>query len=133
MLLMRLKAGEKFAFLKLAYYVANIDGEFDEEEKDIIKEYCAEMGIDNIEHDGSNFVLSDVLSDIKTEQSQIIVLLELLILVHSDDKYHRFEHKIIDEIAAAFGISKNRLEIYSQWGKMTSALYSQGKLFLENS
>lgn len=132
MLLMRLKSEEKFAFLKLAYHVANIDGEFDTEEKDIIQEYCAEMGIDNIEHDRTEFNLEETLKAITTKESQTIVLLELLILVHSDDKYHRFEHNIIDEIAATFHISKTTLEIYSQWGKMSSALYTQGKLFLTN-
>jgi len=132
MLLMKLKSEEKFAFLALAYHIAYIDGEFDKEEKDIIEEYCAEMGIDNIEYDIDNFNLEDVLKEIKTLKSQKIVLLELMILIHSDDKFHRFEHKVIENIANFYNISEHQLNLFSQWGKMSSAIYSQGKLFLED-
>jgi len=132
MLLMKLKNEEKFAFLGLAYYIANIDGEFEQEEKDIIQEYCAEMGIESTEYNMSEFNLQETINKIKTPKSQKIVLLELMILIHSDDKYHKFEQNIIDKIANNFQISQNDLNIYSQWGKMASSLYMQGKLFLND-
>jgi len=128
---MKLKNEEKFAFLCLAYYIANIDGEFEKEEKDIIEEYCAEMGIESREYHTNKFNLEETLQKIKTPKSQKIVLLELMILIHSDDKFHRFEQNVIDKIANYYHISQNRINTYSQWGKMASALYSQGKLFLE--
>ena len=131
MLLMKLQNGEKFAFLNLAYYMANIDGEIDKEEKDIIQEYCSEMGIDNIDYSVDKFNLEDTLSKIKTLKSQKIVLLELMILVHSDNKYHRFEQNVINKIANYFGISQKKVDTYSEWGKMASALYSQGNIFLQ--
>ncbi len=133
MLLMKLKNGEKFAFLDIAYYVAYIDGEFEKEEKDIIKEYCAEMGIENVEYGISEFDFEKTLKKIKSKESQRIVLLELMILIHSDNNVHRFEEKIIHEIANYYQISQQQLDIYSQWGKMVSALYSQGKLFLNDN
>ena len=132
MLLMQLKNNEKFAFLNLAYYIANIDGEFEQEEKDIIEEYCAEMGIDNVSYDLEKFNLEDTLNKILSSKSKKIVLLELMILIHSDDKFHRFEQGVIDKIANQFDVSQNQLNIYSQWGKMASSLYQQGNLFLEN-
>ncbi|MCW8895826.1 MAG: TerB family tellurite resistance protein [Sulfurimonas sp.] len=131
MLLMELKNEEKFAFLGLAYYVANIDGEFEKQEKDIIEDYCTEMGIDNIEYNMNDFNFEETLSKIKTPKSQKIVILELMILIHCDDKFHRFEQNVIDKIANYYEIPQNKLNIYSQWGKMTSALYLQGKMFLE--
>ena len=131
MLLMKLKSEEKFAFLSLAYHIANIDGEFDIEEKNIIEEYCAEMGIENIDYNINKFVLEDTLKQIKTLKSQKIVLLELMILIHSDDKFHRFEHKVIENIANFYNISEQQLNLFSQWGKMSSAVYLQGKLFLD--
>lgn len=127
---MKLENGEKFAFLNLAYYIANIDGELDKEEKDIIQEYCSEMGIDNIDYNVENFNLEDTLSKIKTLKSKKIVLLELMILVHSDNKYHRFEQNVINKIVTYFGISAKKADIYSEWGKMASALYTQGNIFL---
>lgn len=131
MLLMQLKNTEKFAFVNLAYYIANIDGEFEQEEKNIIQEYCVEMGVDNVIYDEEKFDLEETLSKIESLKSKKIVLLELMILVHSDDKFHRFEQSIIEKIANHFGISSKQLGIYSQWGKMASSLYQQGSLFLE--
>ena len=132
MLLMKLKNEEKFAFLALAYHIANIDGEFDIQEIETIDEYCAEMGIDNIDYGEENFNLEENLLQIKSKKSQTIVLLELLILVHSDDKFVQLEDRIIEEIALFFNISLSQLEVYSQWGKMCSSLSYQGKLFIEN-
>ena len=131
MLLMKLENGEKFAFLNLAYYMANIDGDMDKEEKDVIQEYCSEMGIDNIDYNVDDFNLENTLSKIKTMKSKKIVLLELMILVHSDNKYHRFEQNVINKIANYFNISQKKVDTYSEWGKMTSAIYSQGNIFLQ--
>jgi len=132
MLLMQLKNNEKFAFLNLAYYIANIDGEFESEEKSIIQEYCAEMGIDNVVCDLEKFNLESTLDKILSMRSKKIVLLELMILIHSDNKLHRFEQSVIDKIASHFSVSQNQLNIYSQWGKMASSLYQQGNLFIED-
>ena len=131
MYLMKLENNEKFAFLKLAYYIANIDGEFDLEEMNIIEEYCAEMGLEDVDMETENFDLKEVLDEIKSPKSQKITLLELMILVHSDDKLHKFEHKVIMDIAIAFNFTQRDIDIYSQWGKMASALFSQGELFID--
>ena len=131
MLLMKLRNEEKFAFLDLAYYIANVDGEFEKEEKDIIEMYCAEMGIENVQHDINNFNLEETLDKIKTSESQKIAILELMVLAHADDKFHRFEENIACQVANHYNISENKIKTYSQWGKMTSALYSQAKLFVE--
>lgn len=129
---MKLENGEKFAFLNLAYFVGNIDGELEKSERDIIAEYCLEMGIENIVFDSEQFDFEENLDKVKSAKSRKIVLLELMMLIHSDDNLHRFEQQIIDKIAVAYNISQNQLNIYSQWGKIASALYIQGKLFLED-
>ncbi len=133
MLLMKLKSEEKFAFLALAYHIANIDGEFNIEEIETIEEYCAEMGIDNIDYRENEFILEEILNKIRSKKSQRIILLELFILIHSDDRFHEMEHKVIEHIAHYYNISQHNLEIYSQWGKISSSLYMQGKLLLEDS
>ena len=46
MLLMKLEAREKFAFLQLAHYLARVDNNFGKEEEEVILEYCDEMGIE---------------------------------------------------------------------------------------
>lgn len=130
MLLMKLNNKEKFAFLQLAYYIAYIDGEFESKEENVIEEYCAEMGIEKIHFNPKEFNLYETLADIHTESSKKIVILELMILIHSDDRFHELEEKVLDEITKAFDITEEQLSLYSQWGKMVSALYVQGKLFI---
>lgn len=133
MLLMQLHSKEKFAFLELAHHLARIDGEFGENEQDVILEYCAEMGIeDMIEYDENTFDLDEVLKDFTTKKSQKILLLELMILVHADDKFHFKEEELVKKIALAFGINEVTVNHYSSWGKAVTALYKQGKLFLED-
>lgn len=133
MLLMKLETKEKFAFLQLAQYVARVDGEYGNREQDVIDEYCVEMGIDKpsvfLEED---FNLDKILSTFKSRKSKKIVILELMILVHIDDKFDHKEHELTKKIVDAFNINDKDLKYYSFWGKAVSSLYEQGKLFIED-
>ena len=130
MLLMKLNNKEKFAFLQLAYHIAYIDGELQTKEENIIDEYCAEMGIERVDFNIEEFNLEETLNDINTTYSKKIVILELMILIHSDDRFHELEEKVISQIIQSFNITQEQLSMYSQWGKMVSALYVQGNIFL---
>lgn len=133
MLLMKLQTKEKFAFLQLAQYLARVDGEYGNREEDVIDEYCVEMGIDRptifIEE---NFDLDSILSQFKSTKSKKIVILELMILVHIDDKFDNKEHELFNKIIEKFGFDEKKLKYYSYWGKAVSSLYEQGKLFIED-
>lgn len=131
LLLMKLKTEEKFAFLQLAQYVAQLDGEYGPKEREIVEEYCTEMGIENIDIDVKSFLLEDILTIFKSAQSQRITLLALMVLVHVDDKFGIYEHKVIDKIAHQFNISEQEIHLFSMWGKMGSALYEQALVFTE--
>ena len=130
MLLMKLNNKEKFAFLQLAYYIAHIDGKLEIKEETIIEEYCTEMGIETIPFILDDFNLEETLDEINTIRSKKIVILELMILIHSDDRFHELEEEVLSDIITRFKISQEQLSLYSQWGKMVSALYVQGKLFI---
>ncbi|WP_320033614.1 TerB family tellurite resistance protein [Campylobacterota bacterium DY0563] len=133
MLLMKLEAREKFSFLQLAHYLARIDNDYGEKEQEIILEYCAEMGIENDDNfDMNEFSLEEILKDFRTEKSKKIVVLELMILIHADDKFDLKERTLISKINDTFKLSPQNLEFCSQWGKGVAALYSQGKLFINN-
>lgn len=132
MLLMKLETNEKFAFLDLAHYLARVDSEYGEKEQEIILEYCAEMGIENDDNfDMDDFSLEDIIKDFKSTQSKKIVLLELMILIHADDKFDFKEKKLITTINEFFGFEERDLNYYSQWGKAVAALYEQGKLLIK--
>ena len=133
MLLMKLQPKEKFSFLQLAHYLARIDNEYGDKEQEVILEYCAEMGIENDDaFEIEEFSLEDTLKDFKSTKSKKIVILELMILIHADDKFDFQERTLIRQINELFEFSAKDLEFFSQWGKGVAALYSQGKLFIED-
>lgn len=133
MLLMKLEPREKFSFLQLAHYLARIDNNYGKKEEEIILEYCSEMGIDNDEYfDMKSFSLENTLKNFKSKRSKKIVILELMILIHADDKFDLKEKILISEINSIFQLPSNNLEFCSQWGKGIAALYSQGKLFIDD-
>lgn len=115
MLLMKLKAREKFAFLQLAHYLARVDNNFGKEEE-VILEYCDEMGIENIDSfDMDSFNLEATLNNFKSQRSRKIVVLELMILVHIDSVFNINEQILIEKISQNFGISTKDLNDFSSW------------------
>lgn len=131
MLLMKLRTEEKFAFLQLAQYVAKLDGEYGPKEQEIIEEYCTEMGIENIELSQEHFSYEDNLAIFTSKKSQRIIMLSLMVLIHIDDKFGIYEHKIISKIADYFDIEEKELHLFSMWGKAGSALYEQALVFTQ--
>jgi len=127
MFLMDLKSHEKFAFLHLAHYLARTDGYFSQNEQEIIREYCIEMGIDDILFDAEDFDLMHTVGQFKSFQSQHIVMMEIMLLIYSDSEFNAKEHKTVNEIAAFFGIDNVVLERFAKWGEGASKLYNQGK------
>ena len=128
---MKLKPEEKFAFLQLAQYVARLDGEYGPKERELVNEYCTEMGIENVEFTHESFNLDENLPIYTSSKSQRIILLSLMVLVHIDDKFGIYEHKTLDKIAQVFEISEKELHLFSMWGKAGSALYEQALVFTE--
>jgi len=132
MLLMNLHTAEKFAFLQLAHYIARADGFYVEAEENTILEYCAEMGIENTEiFDLNTFDLDYTLGKFKTKKSKKIVLLELMILIHSDNRFDIKEVNLISEIMDKFEMKYDEIKHFSSWGKAVSALYEQGMTLIE--
>lgn len=129
---MKLKTEEKFAFLQLCQHVAKIDGEYSLKERNVIGEYCIEMGIDNFEIDQEQFVLEENLAIYTTNESQKIVMLSLMVLVHIDHKFGIYEHKTISSIAQAFAFKEKQLQYFSMWGKAASAMYAQALMLVED-
>ena len=132
MFLMKLRPEEKFAFLHIAHFIATSDGELEKRENEIIEEYCMEMGIDNIIFDINLFDLEKELQKFKSRQSQKILLMELMVLIHADDIFAEKEHHIVDNVAEIFGFDPITKQHFSHWGKAVNALYSQGKLFSQS-
>lgn len=133
MLLMKLEAREKFAFLQLAHYLARVDNNFGKEEEEVILEYCHEMGIENIDSfDMDSFNLEATLNNFKSQRSRKIVVLELMILVHIDSVFNINEQILIEKISQNFGISTKDLNDFSSWGKSVAKLYEVAKVYMSD-
>lgn len=133
MLLMKLEAREKFAFLQLAHYLARVDSNFGKEEEEVILEYCDEMGIENIDSfDMDSFNLEATLNNFKSQRSRKIVVLELMILVHIDSVFNINEQILIEKISQNFGISTKDLNDFSSWGKSVAKLYEVAKVYMSD-
>ena len=133
MLLMKLEAREKFAFLQLAHYLARVDNNFGKEEDEVILEYCDEMGIENIDSfDMDSFNLEATLNNFKSRRSRKIVVLELMILVHIDSVFNINEQILIEKISQNFGISTKDLNDFSSWGKSVAKLYEVAKVYMSD-
>ncbi|KAB7882975.1 TerB family tellurite resistance protein [Poseidonibacter ostreae] len=131
MLLMQLEAREKFSFLQLAHYLARIDNSYGEREDEVISSYCTEMGIENIDSfDIDNFCLEENLNNYKSQRSQRIILLELMILIHIDNDFHVNEKDLIKKITEKFGFDLKDIDDYSQWGKSVAMLYQVANIFI---
>ena len=131
MFLNKLNEKEKVAFLELAYYVANSDENFSTEEKNIIDVYCAEMQINDIDFDKSNFDLDSTLLEIESLQSQKIVLLEIMALVYSDNILHQSEEEILEKIVNKFNLNPKLALVYAEWSKAMLSLTNQGIALIE--
>ncbi|MCT7532856.1 TerB family tellurite resistance protein [Aliarcobacter cryaerophilus] len=133
MLLMKLEAREKFAFLQLAHYLARVDNNFGKEEEEVILEYCDEMGIENIDSfHMDSFNLEATLNNFKSQRSRKIVVLELMILVHIDSVFNINEQILIEKISQNFGISTKDLNDFSSWGKSVAKLYEVAKVYMSD-
>lgn len=133
MLLMKLETPEKFAFLHIAHHLALSDGDLGSREKRKIEDYCTEMGIDNIIYDNKNYNLDECLDKFRSQKSQIILLLELMMLAHVDDRYNEIEQSLIRKISTKFNIPEIKVKYASAWGKAASALREQALLMTDNS
>lgn len=128
---MKLQTEEKFAFLQLSQYIAMIDGEYGPKEREVVNEYCIEMGIENIEIDKDTFSLDENLEIFTSKASQRIAMLTLMVLIHIDDKFGIYEHKTMSTIAQKFNLTDKEVHYFSMWGKARAALYEQALLLIQ--
>ena len=111
MFLNQLNKKEKETFMSLSVHVANANGILANEEKEMIQEYCREMGLDSF--DEKNAVpMEDVLAVFKQSDLHIrkIVLFEMLGLAYADGEYEDTEDDFVMQFAAAIGLDKETVE-----------------------
>lgn len=96
---------EKERFLELAYKLAKIDGNYAEEEEEIINNYKAELSIVDIGDTGNIDDLIDFFAT-RNEPVKKIVLFELYGIICADNKIEESEKDVFKKIKTKFGISE---------------------------
>ncbi|HZF71239.1 hypothetical protein [Sulfuricurvum sp.] len=131
MFLNKLSEIEKVAFLELAHHVARRDNDFLDIEKEMIRAYCTEMQINDIDYNENQFDIDDTLAKIQDTQSRRIVTLEIMAIIYADNILHEEEQKVIEIMLEKFGLNHHWSTVYSEWTKAILALYAQGNALIE--
>lgn len=128
MFLGQLSEREKKAFIKLAFWIANKDDEFAEVEKQILQQYCLEMGLMFEEKSFAKIddEMSLIQSFLKSERDIVKkIFIELIGLVLVDQDYNVAEKEIIEKYARVHGLESAYIEKVKKWIEKMNLLYSE--------
>ena len=96
-------------FLELVYKLAHVDGEYAEEEAELVRSYQVELGIEYIKETGGVEELVDFFAA-QDETARKICLFELLGVVKADGVVSAEETELIDKVQSAFGLKKETVQ-----------------------
>ena len=108
MYLNKLSGDQKELFLDLCIHASMANNDFDEKEKEFIRQYCEEMQLDNIRYTAVNDIESTVnkIIEISSETELKIVILELTALLLSDNEYDEMEKQFMEKMLTKANISE---------------------------
>ncbi len=92
---------EKEKFLELVYKIANIDGEYAQEEEELINNYKLELGLSEISDTGKVEELVEYFAP-KNETLKKIVMFEVVGLLNADDKIEKEEEDLLKLMTEKF-------------------------------
>ncbi|HHQ4317878.1 TPA: hypothetical protein ACSQRH_000381 [Clostridium perfringens] len=100
---------DKANFLEFVNLIAKCDGEFAEEEKEILNNYMVETGINEIPDNNKN--IEDIVEYFSKRDEAVrkIILFEAYGLVLADNKITDEEKEIIMELDKMSGLNKEKL------------------------
>ncbi|OPY55807.1 MAG: Dna-J like membrane chaperone protein [Pelotomaculum sp. PtaU1.Bin035] len=118
---------EKESLLKLLLYLSMIDGKLTKEEIDFINSIASEIGLSsqNISDNIDDLEIDGILSEIKSDSSKKILLIELVNIAVSDGEYSDTEKRGLEIICNKLGISSEILNRIEKW-------VSEGKAWMKN-
>ena len=97
----------KEMFLNLELWLVEADGHFDDMEKRLVDQHCAEMGISNNEYKKEK-ALDEIIKEINIDMSveeKKIIFIELLAVSYVDDEFSDEEKKFVKKIQDILQIS----------------------------
>ena len=112
MLLNLLNENEKHTFISLAIKAAESNGVVENEEVELISDYCREMILDNINiNEYSTMTLENIAEKISSSQKshKKIILFEIMGLLCVDKVFDEEEKKFIYDFATKIGLEKDEM------------------------
>lgn len=106
MYLSLLREEQKNLYINLAVHFASVDGDFSQEEKNMIDAYCYEMGI-SYDYSQKIPALIDVveqLNAISNMHEKKMILFEIVGLAKADNNFHEDERRMIALMIERFAI-----------------------------
>ena len=124
MFLQVMNTEEKEKFLELVYKIANIDGEYAEEEQEIVNSYKNELGLSKVPETSDIDGLVRYFSAKATELKKI-VLFETVGLINADEKIEMEEADLLDKMSGAFGLDKDVVDRIKSVAKKLQDVYDE--------
>ena len=124
MFLQVMNTEEKEKFLELVYKIANIDGEYAEEEQEIVNSYKNELGLSKVPETSDIDGLVRYFSAKATELKKI-VLFETVGLINADEKIEKEEPDLLDKMSGAFGLDKDVVDRIKSVAKKLQDVYDE--------
>lgn len=127
MFLNALNTQEKEVFLNLIINLANVDGEFSNEEQNQLSAYLAEMNLDLKEPEAYENHSSDLIASLQgsSDISKRIIFMELYALAVADG-LNEEEKNLLDSIQEAFGFSDSFTSEVLDWYTKLLPMYKKG-------
>jgi DnaJ-domain-containing protein 1 len=122
MFVKNLSKDDREHLLNLIYLVAKIDGDYADEENEVLEKYRREMKLDELK------ILSDNITDLimyfadKETKLKKIVLFEVCSMVLADEQFVNREKVVVDTIRSSFGFT------LAQANELFSLVLEQKKL-----
>lgn len=113
---------EKMKFLEFVYKIANIDGEYAEEEIEIVNSYKNELGINEIsETDDINGIIEYFST--KEEVLKRIIIFETMGLINADNKIEPEEADLMNKMVKSFHLDSEVVEKIDMVAKRLQDVY----------
>ncbi len=125
---------ERKNFLDVAYYIANCDDDFAEEEKEMIRQYRRELELsesDYIIREKIN--LENVLGEFSKADRAVknAIFMEIIALVFADDVFADEEKKIVENIMTMFKIGDGQFQKTKKWIEELKNLYGRAEELIQ--
>lgn len=122
MFLQVMNTEEKMKFLEFVYKIANIDGEYAEEEIEIVNSYKNELGINEIpETDDINGIIEYFST--KEEVLKRIIIFETIGLINADNKIELEETDLMNKMVKSFHLDSEVVEKIDMVAKRLQDVY----------